>query len=924
MTTVEEGDGRIDRPERLERFRAAGRRVLRHRLELGFVAFTLIFSALLRFEDSGNLEIFLRASSYLVVGRNPYTILPFPAPPGLFLPVLPAFAVYVASGFSLAWATFSLKVENLVALLILSVAAAHLGSERGLAGVASRRLRNAVLLSPLLFFVSFIWVEQDVIALAITVVGLWAVLRASGPHRMPGQEAAGFGLLAFGAFTYLFPVVLIPTLLAYSKSTAQLLRRLVWTAVGFGGFGIWFLVHPGWELLSNAVGVTGTTGDISVYSILTFLNSNFFGPATALQSTVVGALVVLFVGVELALPVLFRWKGVAWEVSVAVAMTLPFLLLNILNGDEYVWPLPFLWLALLTVSAGQMTSVRLWLVQAYAIPMIVLMNFFDAPGPGAGSGVFYLGYAQFQRGIALSPLIPQLTVVTQTAGALLWGTLLLLLVIVIALDRHGARSPAPGRVESEALVAIAGPESTPSRTGTRRSSFAAGRGAAQRAKRRGPWVGALAVAVVSVTVLASVVPGPTLRASASDEFPVGLFTAYPVANSTVSYSIAPSGNSVSIAPNLGDWTSLPTPWRTVNFSRNIQGEAFGLEVAVQPTAPPLFPYNTTVIAYGSSGLNLVQPFIPPPESSLLLPRSMVNVTEVPAVTSAQLVGNITGAGQYNGSSYADYDATPLSLPGGQVTLLFRWSGVSLLQDVVAYLNTGKVSYELFGEGDFYVAGVKPTLGAPWTFATPRLVNPLSWHEVTLTNETTGIAIGLDSVSIPLPPVSVTAEGPSVNLVLGSAGPYPAEFQRYAFWGTMSGLYNTSGAVPGLGPPLWCTEPLSVGSSQTERCLPSTSSALQIQSENSRGVRVDGLARSVWLNSSEPLFQFGRLSLVGPSLRLSLLSLSISGPNSGLPIVWVIDGTIVAPASLLLLATVGRPPRPPTRQPAGSDAGDPDR
>ena len=879
-----------------------------HVIELSFVAFALLFSVFLQFIDSNNLEFFLKCTKELAIGRSPYSLYTLPAPPGLFLPFVPVFGVYVLSGYNLALANFVLKIIHLAALLILAITAAQVAALGRGGEKSTESLRFVLLLSPVLFFVSFVWVEQDVVGLAITFAGLLLVLRG-GRSLTAGisyQEVAGFGILAFGVFTYYFPALVIPTLLAYSENRSQFLRRFVSVSVPLIVLAAWFFVHPGWSIASFSSGAPGAVG-ISVYSTLSVMGSAPFGTPTTLQNQVQPLLVIVLALLEIALPVLFRWRRFSWSVSLAVAMALPFFFLNIWNGDEFVWPLPFLLVALTVAGSGAGRPIYLWLVQLYALPMILIANMYDAPGPGAGSGIFYFGYAQFHDAVAVSLLVPDSMIVTRILQAFLWSALAAVLAVCLLFARDRTPTAPAGVIDATATRATGSSSVTEAATRDEKDHKATRtiRSRWRGVPRGSRWATIFVLAALLGTGLATMLPAPVLTATSSDEFPVSFFADYPVSNGSVTYTVDSSGNAVSIAPNYGNATSLSTPWRTVNFTEPTADEHFSLNLSVGITAPPSFPYNTTVVTYGFAGLNAVAPFIPPSASSLLLPLRSENVAPAGSVVSPQIVGVLPGGSLFNGSSFAQYDAAPLERPGGQVTLLFRWNGIPLTQNVVATLYRGNVSYQVFGLGDVYMVGVKPSLEGNWSYALPRLANRLSWHELTLTNSSNGTLVAIDGIPVALPPVSLHSEMQGASLFVGSVSPDPSEFRAHDFWGSIAGPYNTTVFPVRLGTALWCPVTLSPNNRDPTSCSPFSTAYLWVQHPGQDTTRVGTPFVTYWLNSSVPVFQFGRLSQVGPALTIHLNSMSLTTSRTLFPFVWFVDGVVGAPVVLTLLAATRR-------------------
>lgn len=843
-----------------------------HALEVVLSLFVIGFAIALPFVDTGNLTRFLFAASYLAVGRNPYAIFAYPPPAGLFAISLPTFGVFVLSGGSLAAANFFLKLVGLGALLAAGVFLRRLAGVLGAPEMVARRAQIVLLTSGAVFFVTFIWVEQDIVGIAITLGALWLLLREQSTDRRPWVELAALGLLAFAAFFYYFPIFLFPVVLFYAGSPSAQWRRAAASAAVLAAFFIGFLVVPGWNFVTNAGGTPGFSSP-SPYSILILLEPALFRPSTPLETYVAWSLVGVLVVAELVVPYLLARARYPLVVAVACAMTLPFLLLNLSNGDEFVWPLPFFLLALVVLRPGVSRGPWLWLVEAYAIPMVVIANFFDSPGPGSGTGIFYFSYPQFHDAVSIWTLVPDYVRVTQALAVALWLALAGLLLWVVRLGRPSL----PMSGATPAAVARVAPTETP--LGWLR----------HWRRARLPLVGA--IVLVSIVVVSAALPAPTLTVNSSSQFPVGYFLGYPVANGSVSYRFSSSGAQLEVAPNLGSPSVLTEPWNNVSFARNVAGETIAFDLAVVVEAPTDYPYNTTVLVLGGSDLNVVAPFDAPAASSRLVPTAEQNVSAL-TIDSTQFLSSPTGGLGFNGNSFAQYDVGGWATSGGTLTVYFRWSGAQYVQNLVAQVALGGVSYQLFGVGSEYLAGEITPNATAWTYSTPQLVKSFSWQEFTLTASDDRVSLALDGLPISLPePTYNASEG--AGLTLGAAGPYPDQFQRYAFSGTMAGPYWTA-AGAGLGAPQTCA--FADAPEATGICAPLAASINGSYSP-STGLSVSLGSITARLTSSTTHLAVGRLDAVGPALGLTFLHLTIRADRSLANLSGVMAGAIGVPTLL---------------------------
>ena len=882
---------RPDLKDRAARRPIVGAWVRAHGVELAVTVFAVGFALGLPFIDTGNLTRFLLAASYLAVGRNPYPIFPYPPPPGLFAVSVPAFAVYAATGGSLAAANFFLKLAGLAGLLASASLLRRLALFFGAPGPTARRLQLVLLTSGAVFYVTFVWVEQDLIGIALTLLALYVLLKEQRGPRRASIELAGFGLLGFAAFFYYFPIFLFPALLCYGAGARERWRRIAFAAVVLLAFEAFFLLVPGWDFITNSTGATGF-GSPSPFSILVLLEPALFQPATPLQVYVSWVLLALLIAGEIAVPVLFARAGLPFLATVAIALTLPFLFLNLSNGDEFVWPLPFLLLALALLRPRSVRGPWLWLVEAYAAPMVVIASFFDSPGPGAGTGVFYLSYPQFHDAISIWTRVPDYVQVTQALALAMW---LGLAGLVLLVDREAHRAGGVG------VPTVSPPSPARARAPARWRARAV-------ASARSP-AGIGLIAVVVITLVAAATPTPALTASSATPFPIGYFANYPVANASLTYAYADAGSGVVIAPNWADPSVLIQPYSNISFDRNVAGETVSFSLALGVSAPAGRAYNTTVVALGRSDLNLLTPLTLPPPTQRLTPAAEVNVS-ARNVASPQFEGGATAGLGFSGDGYAQYDVGGWAASGGNLTVFFLWNGVQLKENLVAQIALDSVDYQVFGEGGVFVAGEKASTAPAWTFSAGQLVKPTSWNELSFSSTGGRVSVWLNGLLVALPSPAYNASA-GAGLTLGDAGPYSDLFGQFAFEGTMVGPYLTAGAPGAPGTVQLCAFPTGWVP------LPSCAGFVaRLSGTYGEGLlQVTAGPTTFGLPSNTTYLAFGRLDSVGPQIALQFTDLSISTGNSLLRTAGTLDGAIGAPL-LLGLWIWKPPPEAEARRPGG--------
>ena len=159
------------------------------------------------------------------------------------------------------------------------------------------------LLSPFLFYVNYIHVEQDIIAIFLTLVSFYFICFSEKLLF----KFAGAILLAYASFFYLFPILLVPSILVYQKSKKDSIFLFIILASAILLFYASFLANLNWSVVSNGVGLStapiGGPG-VSIFTIWNVLTKGPFNPFTPFLARLYDFFLIFVIFLVISIPVI--------------------------------------------------------------------------------------------------------------------------------------------------------------------------------------------------------------------------------------------------------------------------------------------------------------------------------------------------------------------------------------------------------------------------------------------------------------------------------------------------------------------------------------------------------------------------------------------------------------------------------------------
>lgn len=833
-----------------------------------FAGLVALFTVVLRPYDTFNLGIFLYEGSYTALGQNPYAFLSIPAPPNLQLLGLGAYLSYAAYGYNLSGAVAFYKVANGVFAVLSALIVANITARLVPWPAARTRVFVALLLSPPIFFFSFVHVQLDIFGIFWSLLGIYLYFFSPPLARWDFLRVfAALALLAYAVYAYTIPIALFPALIIYQPTWR---RRLL---LGFGSAAALLLyLLPNFALWTylpgNPVGSTAGSAN-SPYS-LPFVLNNIPGYTWGTELLVVWAVLAVLV------PALLRHWRVDVFGALIVSVVLVFLILPIYNGDEFIWLLPWLTLGLALYTPVAPSWRRLLLVQCVLLPLIVVFNFYDGL-LGLGTGVFYLFYPQFSNPTIIWEHIPH---AIQLAQLLMGSVFVLLVALAVHLVRRSRR-----------FVLLTTPLSAPETSGEVRG-VPAGPPAATVPGLPGhdvrTWRSRVATAspLIALTVFVALlvalsVAQPQVSVSFQTDrpgFATGMFLVHPPPGDNLSYTLANGGDTV-VLPSTN-----PAFNGSVAFIRNTTDEKVGIGLSVGVGGGGTAIYNTTILDSPHLQAQVTSIVDLPATATEIPPSLLLNVSgPIPPPPSDENVGPV--AYSYSGTSLTQYDLRASTGPSTTYSFFFELTQLPFRQNVIWSLTTGVVTSELVAvptsTGTIaFELGTTVAEGS-WEIQWASTTNLVPWNLVELTSTAKGLAIALDGTYLDTVPSSLAQP----TLDVGRFSTNGSTSNNNSFVGVATEPVETPGLLstsPGLEVEVYGDRSSVIPDWDGELNLAVSGGALTLWT-----------AGHVWSANGSSWFSLGRLSASTVTLYLTLTSLRLSSEASN---------SLLAP--FLLLGLVG--------------------
>lgn len=803
--------------------------------------------------DAFNLNGNILSTSYLALGLNPYA---YGSSVGVGYVILPGVGYQFLSYNALSWIVFQPSGYSLlaasVALKTIGVAAgigvAWLGRElvRDAGLPHERAVFLALLFNPYLIFVTAVWGGTEALVVFLLLLAIWAFRRGwSDPVHYPAV-VLGAVALALVTFSYYFAALLLPTLIFYLPDRARQLRAVGILAIVLGVFGIPLLAF---HLISYGSTNLGTSNPLNAYSVV-----NLLGPRTA--ATVARGQLAFTAGaaaLAVLLPAWFLRRRLDLFTSLLTVTVVAFALTFFLPGDAFAILAPLAVLALAFVDPARFSVWRALAVQAFLLPIFVIVQMVN--GPGQVTGVFYWSYFVLQRNIILYPLLGgrlglEILLGLYAAGAV--ATVAILSFVAAHRRRTPDRRPIVPR---------------PPRP------FAPYEVRQRQALR----VAAVALVLVTASIVGAYAFPEGSTIASGGQFNTQEFYAYDAANpglyplqSNATYSVNPTAGELSYTPD-----SAP-----VGFARNIEHQMTTLAFNATLRAPnnrgpvPLLETSQVTVLY----------------STALHTDSVGAWTPVSTGGASDILGQTTvtvGSVRVyvtNGSQAIEYDEPMSAVTGSVEYFAAEFSQEASSRTVLWAVYAGPVTVTGFIQGQTFYLGTNAS--GEWKYnGTLTSVSPQEWllGGFQIAQNLSSVTAWVNNARISIPAAIPTVG--DVTVFTGKSNESSAANRSDALIGVISPIYSGAPGAAQFQSGFYA----AVGSAFSAEAIAtgSTIDVTYLNSPNGAEIIVNG--SEVRSSTPDRLMIVGKLGFCSGNINLTFSQVTFSRASSGPNLAWVIAG-----------------------------------
>lgn len=791
-----------------------------------------LFLTTLPFYDQLNFITGLWITSHLVNTRPLLSNVGWPGGPFFLSVLLPSYMVYTASSLNIYLSVLTFKLILLSFLLLLVYVTYLLCRLRGNPKAASLLLY--MLVNPATVYVTLIWIQIDIIPVALVAL-TYLLLR----HTRLLESAIGSVLIMFpiviAIFFIYYPVILIPTFVAYTQGKRNR-SRLLLSAVLLGTslFVVQEYFFRGWQLgfISN---LNGGGLSSAFYEGL-----QYFVPLTLpIYSTIV-------LTITLLLPLVMRRS---WSESECLyVLILGFLFVSASAGfNNYIWLYPWAILAVPAWRRGLRLAEAVLILSGPAFVAIFFANLIM--GTGYQQGLFYFGYSVFHYNVLFvqTPAAFTKFVVGYNSCLLasMFGSFVLLSSIHAERRQHLERDY--NCLQSASLPVLARLQGSFRRATPFRRAFSL----------------SVVLVVVSAACLAFNSTGPanvSVQGNVGD--PAVLF--HPTYSNN-QFAMGVEGTTYS---SSGHSLEIAKESPVLRFSRDLNLQYMSMSAVfggLAEASGSFYFLNASPFALASDHQSYVNL---PSSSEVLEPVASTNLTIVNASHIPVLSGSYMEI-NYSGATQLIYDI-PSNFSGNYYTLAFKLTSLANKESVLWYWananDTAAVDMVVFyGKAYLFYGPFSVYMG--YTNATLD-----GWNVVTVHPSEVGVNVTLDGVrycatTTYLANAGLFAPGSTFRLGFPNNG---NQF-NYSFSGQSSALYESPNP-PAVGR----IDGLSIRNGPNSTFVESNSTDLAVKlSDNSTGSFLYLLQHIYGSQSLLREVRFGKLTPGDYALNVTLQSLSLS-------------------------------------------------